>query len=473
MAITTTPSGGPQGEFSTYTPIYSTTVVGSGSVANITLTNIPTTYTDLVLVASLTGTSASGSACNFTINGDNSALYSSTCVGGDGGTPFSTRISGSSTWQVAYQNIGTGTGPSNFTLNFMNYSNTTTYKTMVSRYNEPTLGTGSIAGIYRSVNPITRITISINGSKTFNSGSQFTLYGIKAAAPAPKATGGDFVYTDNTYWYHVFNNSGVLDVKTAMNVDYLVVAGGGGGAGVGYDGAGGGGAGGLRSTVTATGGGGALESQLSLLPVQYPIVVGAGGSGGTQSNGSSGNNSVFSTVTSTGGGFGARLKDAGGNSPGGAGGSGGGAAAGGGSSEAGVGGTRTASPVQGYNGGGVTMVASLYWGASGGGGGSGAAGSNGSAAGTSPNSVGGNGGNGTAVSITGSSVTYAGGGGGATGYGSNGSAGSGGAGAGVRSTTPPNATANTGSGGGGNGNQTSGVIGGSGGSGVVIVRYAV
>jgi hypothetical protein len=463
MPITTTPSGGPQGEFSTYTPIYSTTL--SATTASVTFSNIPTTYTDLVLVVQGTWAGTGYEALSLTFNGDTSSNYSRTLLNGTGTSALSSRES-TANWGAL------GNDQSNSILHIMNYSNATTYKTIISRGNSASNQVRATVGLWRSTSPITSITTQM-ASNSYASGTTFTIYGIKAAAPAPKATGGDFVYTDNTYWYHVFNNSGVFDVKTAITADYLVVAGGGGGAGVPYDGAGGGGAGGLRSTVTNTGGLGTLESQLSLLPIQYSVLVGSGGGGGRQSNGISGNNSVFSTITSTGGGFGARLSDGGGNSPGGTGGSGGGAASGGGSSEAGVGGTRTASPVQGFAGGGVTPGAYLYWGAGGGGGGAGAAGTNGVTASQSPNSTAGNGGNGVAVSITGSSVTYAGGGGGATGYGSTGSAGSGGAGAGVRSATPPSATPNTGSGGGGNGNQQSTAIGGNGGSGIVVVRYAV
>ena len=44
MPITTTPSGGPQGEFSTYTPISAQTL--SRAVSSVTFSNIPTTFTD-------------------------------------------------------------------------------------------------------------------------------------------------------------------------------------------------------------------------------------------------------------------------------------------------------------------------------------------------------------------------------------------------------------------------------------------
>ena len=263
--------------------------------------------------------------------------------------------------------------------------------------------------------------------------------------------------------------SGSVTPSNAVTVNYLVVAGGGGG-GKNYSNnwsRGGGGAGGLRSTVTATGGGGTLESALIMDPsTNYTVTVGAGGA---ESN--NGSNSVFSTITSTGGGAGAFTS---GNSDKGAnGGSGGGNAA---EREpaGGLGGTGTAN--QGYGGGGAGSGGAT---AGGGGGGAGAAGvSGGNYIDVSNNAVGGNGGTGIAVSITGSSVTYAGGGGGGAGYSNSnngvsagtGGAGGGGAGSYQGSVNGVAGTANRGGGGGGamgGSNQTSGA----GGSGVVILRY--
>jgi hypothetical protein len=291
--------------------------------------------------------------------------------------------------------------------------------------------------------------------------STFYLYGVAklGTTPAivPYATGGDTIMTDGTYWYHTFISSGTFTPQKALSCDYLVVAGGGGGgAAVSGTPTGGGGAGGLRSTVTATGGGGSLESKLSLANgTGYTVTVGAGGAVAAAGNqlGNSGSNSVFSTITSTGGGGGGKetINALSGGS-------------GGGGSYANAAGAGTAN--QGFAGGAGSTGANQ---GSGGGGGANAVGQAGSS------SNGGNGGAGVATSITGSSVTYAGGGGGAT-YngGTAGSGGSGGGGAGGTFVNGTNGTANTGGGGGGAGGSN-GVqyYGGQGGSGIVIVRYAV
>ena len=239
-----------------------------------------------------------------------------------------------------------------------------------------------------------------------------------------------------------------------FNLDYLVVAGAGGGANDNAGGlaGGGGGAGGLRSTVTATGGGGSLESALSLtVATNYTVTVGAGGPAGANRGDviASGSNSVFSTITSLGGSAGLSYDTS--QVTGGSGGGGIGYQFGG----AGCAGTAN----QGYAGGSVVPSADTP---GGGGGGAGAVGGN-------TSSGGGNGGAGVAVSITGSSVTYAGGGGGSgksPQVGGSGGTGGGGRGAGTSSSLA--GTVNTGGGGGGG---TSSFAASAGGSGIVILKY--
>lgn len=439
---------------STNVPIASITL--SAATRSVTFSGIPQTYTDLVMV--MTGTNATGGAgsVRFQFNGDNTSVYSSTRLLGNGTSASSTGNLNESSANVGYYSdsiIG------NNIVSIMNYSNSTTYKTCLHRSNATDSRAQTGVALWRNTSAITSITVlNGTGNYDFTAGCTFNLYGI--ASGGPKAFGGDTVTTDGTYYYHTFRSSGTFTPTQALSVDYLVVAGGGGGgdklAG------GGGGAGGLRSTVTATGGGGSIESALSLTAsTNYTVTVGAGGAGGASTKGVNGSDSVFGTITSLGGGGGGGWDVLTGSS----GGSGGGAEgqnANGGSGTSG----------QGYAGGyGAAGVSE----SGGGGGGAGAAGANGVA-----NANAGNGGNGVAVSISGSSVTYAGGGGGAAASssysgGTGGTGGGGNGGAGVsENTLPTNGTANLGGGGGGGaGYSTSTQPGGAGGSGIVIVRYPV
>ena len=436
----------------TNTPLQS--IMLTSSTSTIVFSNIDQNYTDLVLVVS--AKVDTGLDIWLRCNGDSASNYGYVTLTGNGTTPTSSRSA-----NVAQGLLADWDGVPKptfghvliFTLN--NYSNTTTYKTSLARSNRGDSGVDFVTSTWRNTNAITNLTLrASNGSRTFDAGTTVDLYGIKSGAQ--KAFGGDTVTTDGNYWYHTFKTSGTFLLQRPTSVDYLVVAGGGGG-GDGAGGAGGGGgAGGLRSTVTATGGGGSLESVLPMAPGSYTVTVGAGGAGVAHSapfgNGSNGSNSVFATITSTGGGGGGGYSTSTSTSnAGNAGGSGGGGAdnaAGGAASPSGqgfAGSTGSGNP-NGGGGGGASELGGT-------------------------NAVG-YGGDGVSTSISGSSVTYAGGGGAAATVGQTqkiGGAGGGGNGE-VRSAAAGSAgTANTGGGGGGSSIAASF----SGGSGIVIVRYAV
>jgi len=312
--------------------------------------------------------------------------------------------------------------------------------------------------------------------------------GTQDTAPTAQyvtATGGTITCCGD-YRIHTFTGPGTLCVSCAGNaqgsttVDYLVVAGGGGG-GWANGGGGGGGAGGLRYSASTYCNPAPAPSAGSALPVSittYPIIVGGGGAYQSGSpdykQGNTGSNSTFSTITSAGGGGGGGGY-CGSNGPGLAGGSGGGGGKGGPTygSPQGNGNTPPVSPPQGNNGGAgggpVTPVGNSNHGGGGGG-----AGAPGGCAG--PGLTGGCGGNGLVVAINGSCAAYAGGGGGqsegqpapAQGQGGSGGGGSGG----QTGADGAGGSANTGGGGGGGDSQpNSGVQSGSGGSGIVIIRY--
>ena len=429
----------------TYVALDKVTLVSSAS--SITFSSIPQTYTDLRFVGSFNSSSYAVGGLQY--NGVTSG-YSTTF--NYGATSSRTTAQGKIPFQQGFGPITEANSFQIVNVDIMNYANTTTKKTTLWKTGNPT-STGFPGyewgiGLYPSTSAITSITFDAGGANIFQSGSTFSLYGIKADANTAYATGGTITY-DAGYFYHTFTSSGTFTPSQALTADYLVVAGGGGGGG---GSAGGGGAGGLRSTVSSTGGGGSLETALSLTPQAYTVTIGAGGTKGSGfASGSNGDNSVFSTITSTGGGAGGTNSNAGG-----AGGSGGGA--GGASGSQFLGGTGTAN--QGFAGGTTPAAGSVN--SAGGGGGAGGVG------GGSLTAQAGNGGSSVNNSISGTSTAYAGGGGGGRfDLGGQGTGGGGGATAGGSNT---NATANTGSGGGGSNQNSS--TGGNGGSGIVIVRYA-
>lgn len=410
------------------------------ATSSITFSSISSAYTDLRIVLNVTASSLVNGRMQF--NGDTSALYSTTVLYGSGSVAASTRQTGQNS--IWLDNTDTGTNWCVTTIDVMNYSNSTTFKTALIRGNAASSQVDAHVGLWRNTNAITSLTL-FPSSGTYSVGSTFSLYGI-AAAPvwAAKATGGTIYYDiASGYVYHKFTSSGTFTPTQSLTADILTIAGGGAGGST-YGQAGGGGAGGLLYSATQ-----------SLTATGYSITVGGAGSTNSTSNGPNGTNGANSTfgsiATAIGGGGGGSYRNNG-TTPltGSSGGSGGGA---GGSSSGAAGPYPGGAGTSGQGNTGGSGFGTSTWGG-GGGGGAGAAGSN--ATGGS-GYLGGNGGVGSSTysawgAITGSGQNvsgtyyYAGGGGGndssVSGYG--------------------NGAANTGGGGYGQNNGQSGIV---------IVRY--
>ena len=420
---------------------------------SITFSSISSGYTDLVIVFNGVGT-LSGENMLMRFNSDTGSNYSETRVLGTGSSALSFRNSNQTSTIVG--NLYTEN--STQIIQVMNYSNTTTFKTSLSRKNSPNNVVGAIANLYRSTSAISSVTFLLTGGN-FAVGSTFSLYGIAASSVGAKATGGT-IYSDSQYYYHAFTSSGTFTPTQSISADMLCVAGGGG-SGINFSG--GGGAGGI-----------VLSSSQSLTAQGYTVTVGAGGPSKSVSTGSSndmsGTNSNVTggslSLTAAVGGGGGGLRNGTGQGGTAAIGAGGGSAGGtaydgGGTSFA------TGTAGQGNNGGKSLGTVGEY--GTGGGGGAGAAGSDGTDA------IGGAGGAGSTaypswLSATGLGVSgFIAGGGGGSGETLTTTGGAGGGGAGVPTGTANNGLANTGGGAGGKKDSTG--SGGSGGSGVVIVRY--
>jgi hypothetical protein len=157
---------------STYTPI-ATTTLGSAA-SSVTFSSISGSYTDLVLVANYTG-SISDQFINIQFNSDSGSNYSNTNLFGDGSSATSNRNSNATAVRAAFY----GSAQSNFIANLMNYSNTTTNKTVVSRDNTNTFVVSRV-NLWRSTSAITSMVLAMS-SGNIASGSTFTLYGVKSA----------------------------------------------------------------------------------------------------------------------------------------------------------------------------------------------------------------------------------------------------------------------------------------------------
>lgn len=157
----------------TYEPIATTTSTG---ISIITFSSVPSTYTDIILVGvGYESNTATGNFVTIRVNSDNGTNYSRTILRGNGSSAISARVSNETGWYVDMY-----TNPSNFTCHFMNYSNTTTNKTMLSRYSNASTLVAANTNLWRSTSAITTITLQSSAGSNTLSGT-FTLYGIKAA----------------------------------------------------------------------------------------------------------------------------------------------------------------------------------------------------------------------------------------------------------------------------------------------------
>jgi hypothetical protein len=163
---------------STYEPINTTTLVTSAST--ITFSSISSAYTDLVLVVNAISTGTAQPDIYMRVNGDTGNTYSRTRLGGNGSSAFTTNITGETFWVLGpMENSGSGT---NMICNIMNYSNTSTFKTMLVRSNDSVIAVQAMVSLWRNTNAISSILLYPEPARgDFAAGTMVTLYGIKAA----------------------------------------------------------------------------------------------------------------------------------------------------------------------------------------------------------------------------------------------------------------------------------------------------
>jgi hypothetical protein len=163
----------------TYEPI-ATTTLGSAQ-STVTLSSIPSTYTDLIIISQPKSTATEG-IVYIQFNSIGGTSYSSTYVYGSGSSASSGRRTNSGLGVIAENAYATSTaGATTFVTQVFNYANTTTFKTWLSRGNRTdSQGTEAMVGLCRDTSAINSVSFAIGGT-TFAAGSVFSIYGIKAA----------------------------------------------------------------------------------------------------------------------------------------------------------------------------------------------------------------------------------------------------------------------------------------------------
>ena len=167
----------------TYDPIATTNI--TSNIQFIEFTSIPQTFTDLIIILTAR---ADSSQYNVRLRVGNNSFdtasnYSYTYITGNGTTAASARSSNQISAFLDYNAFAAADNQHNGIYHFMNYSNTTTNKTILSRSNRAASGTDATVVLWRSTSAINQIQLALGAvaSGNFASGSVATLYGIKAA----------------------------------------------------------------------------------------------------------------------------------------------------------------------------------------------------------------------------------------------------------------------------------------------------
>ena len=165
----------------TYTPLATSTL--STATSSITFTGISQSYTDLVCIFN----GSVSVTANLWIRVGNGSIdaasnYSGTVISGkNNGVAYSASsvYANSNQAQIDYWATGTSQRRS-YVINIQNYSNTTTYKTILTRGSLPDTEVTLICNPWRSTSAINQVQI-LPASGNLETGSTFTLYGILAA----------------------------------------------------------------------------------------------------------------------------------------------------------------------------------------------------------------------------------------------------------------------------------------------------
>lgn len=165
-----------------YTPIATATLTGSST--GVAFSSIPTTYTDLIIVASMRSAAASDTFNTYikeSTYGYSTSDYSYTRLYGNGSSAASNRVTSAGNW--AGEEICPSGQPSDARSTHIwqinNYSNTTTFKTMLYRGNVASDLVSAQVGLWRKTDAVTQV--GFYSGVAANLTGTITLYGVKSA----------------------------------------------------------------------------------------------------------------------------------------------------------------------------------------------------------------------------------------------------------------------------------------------------
>lgn len=152
------------------TPTYdliSTTTLTS-TVSSVTLSSIPQTYRDLILIVD-TPSTASGTCLLYPNDDYNNNVTSSVNMNGDGSSATSSSVSNGNGFQILFG------GQAQAITHIFDYATTNKHKAILHRQSRPGSQVRALAGRWGNTDAITFIVLA---NANLTSGTQISLYGI-------------------------------------------------------------------------------------------------------------------------------------------------------------------------------------------------------------------------------------------------------------------------------------------------------
>lgn len=160
----------------TYTPLANITL--GSSAASVTFSSISQAYRDLVLVASVSSSSATG-YMKMRVNSDTGSTYNEVIMSGDGTTARSGSGASGTSFDLQYWGQVSASSRQQMKADFLDYSTTDKHKTILHRGDNSAYATEAMAFRWASTSAITAIQVYTVGFD-FAIGSTFALYGVAA-----------------------------------------------------------------------------------------------------------------------------------------------------------------------------------------------------------------------------------------------------------------------------------------------------
>lgn len=161
--------------------------ISNGSTTGATFTNIPQIYQDLMVVVNGRGAVAQSTVLmQANINNNFGTNGSATRIEGDGSSAASYRWTNQGGVPLGYLPAANATASvfGSMIIHILNYANTSTNKTILTRYASDYNGAGVVGltvGLQRPVGAVTLLEVVTYGVGNLVSGSTIELFGVKAS----------------------------------------------------------------------------------------------------------------------------------------------------------------------------------------------------------------------------------------------------------------------------------------------------